>query len=58
MGKPTGFKEFPRETVPYRDPVERASDFLEIFLTRSPISLIVQPRACSIGPDPKKLQRR
>lgn len=31
MGKPTGFKEFPRKTVPYRDPVERANDFLEIF---------------------------
>jgi glutamate synthase (NADPH) small chain len=31
MGKPTGFKEFPRQPVPYRDPVERANDFLEIF---------------------------
>jgi NAD(P)H-dependent glutamate synthase small subunit len=31
MGKPTGFKEFPREPVPYRDPLERAGDFLEIF---------------------------
>ena len=31
MGKPTGFKEYPRQTVPYRDPVERAGDFLEIF---------------------------
>ena len=31
MGKPTGFKEFPRQTVPYRDPRERANDFLEIF---------------------------
>ncbi len=31
MGKPTGFKEFTRKTVPYRDPVERANDFLEIF---------------------------
>src|SRR3954465_5074654 len=29
-----------------------------IFLTRSPISLIVQPRACSNGPDPKTLQKR
>src|SRR6202035_899388 len=27
-----------------------------IFLTRSPISLIVQPRACSIGPDPKTIR--
>ena len=31
MGKPTGFQEFERKPVPYRDPVERASDFLEIF---------------------------
>ena len=31
MGKPTGFKEFPRQTVPYRDPMQRANDFLEIF---------------------------
>ena len=31
MGKPTGFKEFPRQAVPYRDPVDRAGDFLEIF---------------------------
>ncbi len=31
MGKPTGFKEFTREAVPYRDPVERAGDFLEIY---------------------------
>ena len=31
MGKPTGFKEFPRKAVPYRDPVERTSDYLEIY---------------------------
>ncbi|NOY43700.1 MAG: glutamate synthase subunit beta [Planctomycetes bacterium] len=31
MGKPTGFKEFTRETVPYRDPLSRANDFLEIY---------------------------
>lgn len=31
MGKPTGFKEFQREAVPYRAPVERAGDFLEIY---------------------------
>ena len=31
MGKPTGFKEFTRRAVPYRDPVERAGDFLEIY---------------------------
>ena len=31
MGKPTGFKEFPRQAVPYRDPMERVTDFLEIY---------------------------
>ena len=31
MGKPTGFKEFEREAVPYRDPLARAGDFLEIY---------------------------
>ena len=31
MGKPTGFKEIQREAVPYRDPVERTGDFLEIY---------------------------
>ena len=36
MGKPTGFKEFPREAVPYRDPVERADDYLEIY-TEAPV---------------------
>ena len=31
MGKPTGFKEYPRKAVPYRDPLERLADFGEIF---------------------------
>ena len=31
MGKLTGFKEFPREVVPYRDPLARLEDFEEIF---------------------------
>jgi NAD(P)H-dependent glutamate synthase small subunit len=31
MGKPTGFKEFARKTVPYRDPVQRVGDYLEIY---------------------------
>ena len=31
MGKPTGFKEFERQAVAYRDPLERAGDYLEIF---------------------------
>jgi glutamate synthase (NADPH) small chain len=29
MGKPTGFKEFPRRAVPYRDPVARLATFDE-----------------------------
>ncbi len=36
MGKPTGFKEFTRQIVPYRDAVERASDYLEIY-TDAPV---------------------
>ena len=31
MGKPTGFMEFPRQIVPYRDANERLGDFGEIF---------------------------
>src|SRR6186997_2235911 len=31
MGKPTGFKEFPRRAVPYREPLLRLADFGEIF---------------------------
>jgi glutamate synthase (NADPH) small chain len=46
MGKPTGFKEFPREAVPYRDAVERAGDFLEIF-TQAPVEhLMTQGARC------------
>lgn len=31
MGKPTGFKEFDREPVPYREPLQRLGDFEEIY---------------------------
>ncbi len=31
MGKPTGFKEFQREVVGYRDPIQRLDDYLEIY---------------------------
>jgi len=31
MGKPTGFKEFPRQPVPYRDAMVRLNDYYEIF---------------------------
>jgi NADPH-dependent glutamate synthase beta subunit-like oxidoreductase len=46
MGKPTGFKEFPREAVPYRDPEARSGDFLEIF-TQAPVEhLMTQAARC------------
>ena len=31
MGKPTGFMEYPKKSVPYRDARERIGDFREIF---------------------------
>jgi NAD(P)H-dependent glutamate synthase small subunit len=31
VGKPTGFTEYPRKSVPYRDALERIGDFAEIF---------------------------
>ena len=31
MGKPTGFKEYPRKAVPYRAELVRIQDFHEIF---------------------------
>ena len=31
MGKPTGFMEYPRKTVPYRDEQERLGDYREIY---------------------------
>lgn len=46
MGKPTGFKEFTRKTVPYRDPVERANDFLEIFSQADAEHLQTQGARC------------
>ncbi|QDT67346.1 Glutamate synthase [NADPH] small chain [Planctomycetes bacterium MalM25] len=46
MGKPTGFKEFQRETVPYRDPLKRASDFLEIYTDPKEEHLTTQGARC------------
>jgi NAD(P)H-dependent glutamate synthase small subunit len=46
MGKPTGFKEFERQAVPYRDPVERAGDFLEIFTAPAEMQLRTQGARC------------
>ncbi len=31
MGKPTGFMEYPKKSVPYRDATQRLGDFREIF---------------------------
>lgn len=46
MGKPTGFKEYTREPVPYRDPAVRASDFLEIFTAADEAHLADQGARC------------
>ncbi len=46
MGKPTGFKEFERQVVPYRDPLERANDFLEIFTGAHDDKLRTQGARC------------
>jgi len=46
MGKPTGFKEFERQAVPYRDPLERVQDFLEIFTAPAELHLRTQGARC------------
>ena len=46
MGKPTGFKEFERQAVPYRDAIERANDFLEIFTAPADVLLRTQGARC------------
>ena len=46
MGKPTGFKEFKRQPVPYRDPVQRANDFLEIYTHAPEEHLTTQGARC------------
>ncbi len=46
MGKPTGFKEYERQTVPYRDPLERAGDFLEIYTAPVDAHLRTQGARC------------
>ena len=46
MGKPTGFKEFPRKTVPYRAPLERLDDFLEIYTPGDDEHLRTQGARC------------
>ena len=42
MGKPTGFMEYPRRTVPYRDAAERIADFDEVYTEPDPAQLKIQ----------------
>jgi NAD(P)H-dependent glutamate synthase small subunit len=46
MGKPTGFKEFERQAVPYRDPLVRGQDFLEIYTEPIDSQLRTQGARC------------
>ena len=46
MGKPTGFKEFPRHVVPYREPLARVKDFHEIFTAPEEQHLRTQGARC------------
>ncbi|HKI73896.1 MAG TPA: glutamate synthase subunit beta [Pseudomonadales bacterium] len=46
MGKPTGFKEFPRKTEPYRDAAERVLDFKEIYTPHNDEHLRTQGARC------------
>ena len=46
MGKPTGFKEFPRQTVPYRLPLVRIEDYDEIFTEPDQEHLQIQGARC------------
>ena len=46
MGKPTGFKEFTRRTVPYRDVHGRIGDYDEILLPADPDALAIQGARC------------
>jgi len=46
MGKPTGFMEYPRKTVPYRDEQERLSDYNEIYTEPSEDRLKRQGARC------------
>ena len=46
MGKPTGFKEYPRKAVPYRSPAERIADFNEIYTEPDEDHLRTQGARC------------
>jgi NAD(P)H-dependent glutamate synthase small subunit len=46
MGNPTGFKEFPRKVVPYREALVRIEDFNEIFTNGDEDHLKTQGARC------------
>ncbi|MEX2168010.1 MAG: glutamate synthase subunit beta [Pirellulales bacterium] len=46
MGKITGFKEFDRKAVPYRDPLVRLNDYLEIYTEPAQEHLRTQGARC------------
>jgi NAD(P)H-dependent glutamate synthase small subunit len=46
MGKPTGFKEFPRKNVPYREPLSRLTDFSEVYTHPEEEQLRTQGARC------------
>lgn len=46
MGKPTGFKEFTRQTVPYRNAAERLIDYKEIYTPHDDEKLSLQGARC------------
>jgi glutamate synthase (NADPH) small chain len=46
MGKPTGFKDYERRAVPYRDPLARSQDYLEIFTEAPEEQLRTQGARC------------
>ncbi|MGI9330445.1 MAG: glutamate synthase subunit beta [Gammaproteobacteria bacterium] len=46
MGKPSGFMEFPRKPVPYRDPEQRLTDFKEIYTPPDESALKRQAARC------------
>jgi glutamate synthase (NADPH/NADH) small chain len=46
MGKPTGFKEYQRETPPVRPPQERVKDFKEIYLKFGKLKTRQQAARC------------
>jgi len=50
MGKPTGFMEYPKKSVPYRDAHERLQDFREIFTPAVDDKLRNQGARCSSRP--------